>query len=318
MRGAPPAPAIDEAVRSCVGFLLDGQSNAGCWTDWDLPPGRSSMWTTAYVGLQISELPVRVKAPAASALRAAAQWLQRNQLAGGGWGYSDLTGCDADSTAHAVLFLSRVRASIPTATYLRLLEFQQADGGFSTYGHDEGLGSWGITHPDVSAVAALAVRPVAGAFGRAVEYVLRRRTPGGLWNSFWWSSPLYATRASLVLLQAAGSLLDLTPTRTALQAMTAENAFERALLLDALDLCDSARTHTDGLATSLAEEQLADGSWPSEPVLRITYRTCTAPWDALDAGELYADTDRLFTSATVLAALTRHLARTQGDRVRAR
>ena len=313
MRGAPPAPAIEEAVRSCVGFLLDGRSNAGCWSDWDLPPGRSSMWTTAYVGLQISELPERVKAPAASALRAAAQWLQRNQLAGGGWGYSDVTGCDADSTAHAVLFLSRAGASIPAATYPRLLEFQQADGGFSTYGRGEGLGSWSNTHPDVSAIAARAVRPVGGPFERAVEYVLDRRTPDGLWNSFWWSSPLYATRASLVLLRVAGARLDLTPTRTALQGMTAENAFERALLLDALDLCDGAPTRTDALAASLAEEQLGDGSWPSAPVLRITYRTCTAPWDALDAGELYADTDRLFTSATVLAALTRHLARKRGD-----
>lgn len=307
MRGAQVVPAIEDAVRSGLGFLLDGRSN-GCWSDWDLPPGRSTTWTTAYVGLQIFELPTPLRATAASALRSAAQWLQNNVLSDGGWGYSNHTGCDADSTAHAVLFLSLLGAPIADATYLRLLRFQQADGGFSTYGADEGLGSWGAAHVDVSAVAALAVRPAVDAFEKAVAYVLDRRDPDGLWNSFWWSSPLYATRASLALLQVAGATLDLTPTRTTLRWTRPTNAFEQALQLDALDLCDEGPTVTDVLAGNLAAEQLADGSWPSAPILRITPRTCTEPWDAPDAGQLYADTDRLFTSATVLAALARHLA----------
>lgn len=310
MPGATLTSGIRESVRSCLRFLLDSRSSDGSWADWDLPPGRSSTWTTAYVGLQILELHARMGALAAPALRSAARWLQDNELAGGGWGYSDLTGCDADSTAHAVLFLSRAGAPPRPATYRRLLRYQQADGGFSTYGSDEGLGSWGASQVDVSAVAALAVRPLEGAFARAVRYVLGRRTPDGLWNSFWWSTPFYATRASLALLRAADARLDLTPTRTALQQLTPQNPFERALLLDALDLCSGAPFVDDALAASLAEEQLGDGSWPSAPVLRITRRTCTAPWDSPDAGELYGDTDRLFTSATVLAALTRHLART--------
>jgi hypothetical protein len=295
-----------EALRAGLDFVLGGRSPAGCWTDWNLPPGRSSTWTSAYVGLRISELPPPLKAPAAGALRSAARWLGENELAEGGWGYSDRTGCDADSTAHAVLFLSAAGAPVSQSTYLRLFGFQQHDGGFSTYGSEDGLGSWGMAHPDVSAVAAVAVRPVPGAFARALEYVLSRRTREGLWNSFWWSSPLYATRAALALLRVAGTSLDLRPTRAALNRATPANAFERALLLNSLHLCGDGAGLADALAAELAEEQLGDGSWPSAPVLRITRRTCTEPWSSQDAGELYADPDRLFTSATVLAALGRH------------
>jgi hypothetical protein len=309
MPGATAASAVEGAIGSCLDFLLDARSNEGCWSEWDLPPGRSSTWTTAYVGLQIRELAAPLNSLVAPALRSAARWLQQNELGGGGWGYSELTGCDADSTANAVLFLRRSGEPPSAATYLRLLRFQQADGGFSTYDADEGLGSWGITHIDVSAVAGLAIQPIEEAFDRAVGYILRGRTADGLWNSFWWSSSLYATRASLALLRTVNPGLEVTTTRTSLRQIVPQNAFERALLLDALGLCDGPPELADALAASLAEEQFSDGSWPSAPILRITHRTCTTPWNSPDAGELYADTDRLFTSATVLAALARHLLR---------
>lgn len=309
MQEATAASAIEGAIGSCLNFLLDARSNEGCWSEWDLPPGRSSTWTTAYIGLQMRALAAPLNSRAAPALRSAVRWLKQNELGSGGWGYSDLTGCDADSTANAVLFLRRSGQSPPAATYLRLLRFQQADGGFSTFGADEGLGSWGTTHVDVSAVAGLAVRPIQQAFNRAVAYVLRGRTADGLWNSFWWSSPLYATRASVSLLRTVDPQLELTTTRTSLQQIVPTNAFERALLLDALRLCDGAPGLAATLAVSLAEEQFSDGSWPSAPILRITHRTCTTPWSSLDSGELYADTDRLFTSATVLSALAGHLGR---------
>lgn len=312
MQRATAASAVEEAVDSCLRFLLDARSSAGCWTEWELPPGASSIWTTAYVGLQIHRLAVPLKARAAPALRSAARWLKQNELEGGGWGYSDQTGCDADSTANAVLFLRRSGEPVPAATYLRLLRFQHADGGFSTYGADEGLGSWGTPHVDVSAVAGLAVQPIAEAFERAVRYVVRGRRADGLWNSFWWSSPLYATRASLSLLQKLDFAPEVTTTRTTLQQFVPQNAFERALLLDALRLCGCAPAFADEVAATLAEEQLSDGSWQSAPILRVTDRACTTPWNSPDSGRMYADTDRLFTSATVLAALAGHLARDLG------
>ena len=303
---------VDKAIRDCVRFLLGHQSESGCWTDWDLPPGRSSPWTTAYVGARLTELPTDAGASAGPALRAGARWLLEHEREGGGWGYDDRVGCDGDSTALAVLFLALVGIPVADATRVRLLGFEQPGGGFSTYGADEGLGSWGGAHPDVSPAAAQALLKLSAApdpaVERTVQYVLSERTPNGLWNSFWWSSPLYATRSSLSLLRDVGATVDLQATHAALSRLAPANAFERGLLLESLHLAAGARDGdlVDRLARQLVAGQLDDGSWASAPVLRITRRDCSAPWECADAGPLYADTDRLFTSATVLSALARH------------
>ena len=63
------------------------------------------------------------------------------------------------------------------------------------------------------------------------------------------------------------------------------------------------------LLETLVCEQLTDGSWSSAPGLRIPDRTCVAPRAEPYADMLYADPDRLFTSATVLDALSRSTAR---------
>jgi hypothetical protein len=310
---------VAKAIRDCVGFLLRHQSESGCWTDWDLPPGRSSQWTTAYVGARLAELPADAKAPAGSALRAGVRWLLKHEREGGGWGYDDRVGCDGDSTAHAVLLLALEGIPVADATRARLLGFEQPGGGFSTYGADEGLGSWGRAHPDVSPAAAQALLKLSTArdpaVERTVQYVVAARTPNGLWNSFWWSSPLYATRASLSLLRGVGTPIDLEATRAALSRLAPANPFERGLLLESLHLTAGARDGdlVNTLAEQLVEDQLDDGSWASAPVLRITSRDCSAPWECANPGPLYADTDRLFTSATVLSALARHAASAIGS-----
>jgi len=303
---------VEKAIRDCVGFLFGHQSESGCWTDWDLPPGRSSPWTTSYVGARLAELPGDVKASAGPALRAGARWLLEHERDGGGWGYDDRVACDGDSTAQAVLFLALEGIPVADATRARLLGFEQPGGGFSTYAADEGLGSWGRAHPDVSPAAAQALLKLSAArdpaVERTVQYVVTARTPNGLWNSFWWSSPLYATRASLSLLRAVGTPIDLEATRGALRRLAPANSFERALLLESLHLAAGARDSdlANTLAKQLVEDQLDDGSWASAPVLRVTSRDCSAPWECANPGRLYADTDRLFTSATVLSALARH------------
>jgi hypothetical protein len=121
---------------------------------------------------------------------------------------------------------------------------------------------------------------------------------------------LYATRSSLSLLRAAATPVDVEATRAALRGLAPANPFERGLLVESLHLAAEPRDSEliDRLASQLVEDQLDDGSWASAPVLRITRRDCSAPWECADPGPLYADTDRLFTSATVLSALACHSA----------
>jgi hypothetical protein len=260
------------------------------------------MWTTAYVGCQLADLAPQSRA---------SDWLDEHELSGGGWGYDELVGCDADSTAHAVILLRRTGRAVDDRSRRRLESFQQSDGGFSTYGRDDGLGSWCVSHPDVTPVAGYALLLVcsraARAVRRAVESVTRRRNGDGLWDSFWWSTPLYATRASLAFLAAARvPLIDPAATRMSLLQLETGSAFERALLLDCLGLVGGCPSDAhDDLVAALLTEQLPDGSWPSAPSLRVPERTCTTPWDEPGTEPLYADAERLFTSATVVGALSR-------------
>jgi hypothetical protein len=285
-------PDVDEAIRRGVHFLLRAQAADGSWSDWALPPGASDGWTTAYVARHLAA------AHDGPAIAAAAGWLSATELPGGGWGYNDRVGCDADSTANAVLFLAATGAGVSSGARERLLAFQRSGGGFATYPPDAGLGSWGHAHADVTAVAAQALAALGGGvdleLGRALDYLRARRGPDGLWPSFWWRSPLYATAAALAVPGIEPGLR--------LSAARTRGAFERALLVDCL-LADGQRGLAAALAAVLAAEQLPDGSWVSRPVLRLTDRACAAPWACADAGPLFADPRRLFTTATALRAL---------------
>jgi hypothetical protein len=115
-------------------------------------------------------------------------------------------------------------------------------------------------------------------------------------------SPLYATEMAL-----AGSIcLDDAPTRQrtahAVRACVTPTCFERALqVLCLLHLGD--RAEALARAAALATAQSADGSWPSGPILRLTHRHIEQPWRTADAGPVFADASRTFSTATAVAAL---------------
>jgi hypothetical protein len=304
-----PLKALQQAMAGGLDFVLRGQHADGRFIDWALPPGASSAWSTAYVGLLVAELPEGDQQRSAAATRAAAHWLQAHPAAGGGWGYNESVGADADSSAFALRLLARTGLPIAAEHVDRLLSFQCGDGGFSTYGSDAGFGAWGQSHADVSAACGMALAMPGSTAARAplqrcLAYVATRRGPDGLWPSFWWRSPWYATHAALSLLKAAGVLprpLEASCIRGDDKPL---NPFEWALALECSLLATprlvvQARTM---LAALLAVQQ-ADGGWPSAPVLRLARRDCAVPWAVADGGPLFADTQRLFTTATVLRAL---------------
>lgn len=310
-----PLP-LDSALSACVRYILEHQSPEGYWIDWDLPPGPCAVWTTAYIGYMLHTLPSDLAEKTRPMRHAAAQWLIANEFPGHGWGYNTLVGVDADSTAHAILFLSAEGITLPDHHYHCLEAFQCSDGGFSTYHPHDGYGSWSVPHPDVTPLAIRALLTSHryswnhAVIRKGIEYLAKQRIASGLWNSFWWKTPLYGSYACLSLLQAAGVLEGQALTRKSLLALQPTNPFESALLLSGLMCLETQAEEPQAevlavLISTLLNEQRSDGSWNSVPILRVVPRTCFDPWNSDNAGALYADQSRLFTSATVLGALGR-------------
>ena len=268
------------------------------------PPGSSPDWTTAYVGLRLTALRPPFRALLQAPLDRAGRWLLARRAAGGGWGYSPAVEEDADSTSLALLFLAALGTPAPAVAHATLRRYQREDGGFSTFLPDGLTGSWGISHPEITPIALLALRTAPGAFpaadeARALAAIRRARRPDGLWEAFWWASPLPACEANLACLAALSQPED--PPEP-LRRLAPEDALQAALLLS-LSAAREAPARLVGLIRTLLAAQTAGGAWQAAPSLRIPPRSCARPWEAPGAGGLYADPERLFTTATALAAL---------------
>jgi hypothetical protein len=305
-----PAGALENSIRGGLRFMQASQSEAGYWSDWQLPPGASRMWTTAYVGYRLSRVPKPLWDLAQCVLRGAATWLASAEFDDGGWGYNEEVGPDADSTSLAILFLSSHGVRVPERSYERLREFQREDGGFSTYTYEQSFGAWVTSHPDVSALAipALLTRyePTEHFLLSASRYAIAQVRPDGLWNSYWWITSLYATEANLRWLVYSKYSFSTTTTRRTLLQMQPQNVFETALLvLSLLQIgCRLEPRTISGWTDALINAQLPDGSWPSEPILRMPPRDWYQPWAVPEPAPAFPDPHRIFTSATVVAALS--------------
>ena len=302
---------LERALGSSLEYILGRQQRDGSWIDWDLPPGQSSIWTTAFIGCKLTSLTSILRERASASTGLVSEWLNEKMFSDSGWGYSEEVGSDADSTALAILFLASEGKNIPEASYAFLQSFQCADGGFATFRGQPDLGTWGISHADVTPSAVLAMMTKYGTASatvdRGFQFVLDHKTRAGIWQSFWWTSFLYSTERSLSLFQAVGLNIDLQATRETLLHTRPQNPFESALLLSSL-LCLPSSALDEvirSVVDELLRDQAPDGSWRSSPMLRVTRRDCMEPWKPGDDDRLFHDQNHLFTTATVIDALSK-------------
>ena len=285
-------------------FLLRHQSPDGAWRDFSTKPGISDAWTTAYVGLCLLTLPEPRPIDWRSALERAALWLRERMDRG--WGYNANCPPDADSSALAILFLRHCGVDVTPAAYSRLWSFSRPDGGFATYLKPDERDSWAVSHPCVTPVAVHAMltclAPDDPRLAAAYDYIRSGQTAAGNWQSFWWRSPLYGTRVNLEAVLELELAFDRESLARYLRAQEPTAAFERALLA----FCHTLLGELDEageVVASLLDQQQPDGGWPSEPIQRLTRRSCFEPWLDPDPGPLLADQERLFTTATALRSL---------------
>jgi hypothetical protein len=202
MRG-PFEASVQAAIDAGVEFLLQQQDKDGFWREFDLEPGASEAWTTAWVGWCLSQSSpgvrsheLRIRSACGRALAA----LRRSRTKDG-WGYNRGTGADADTTAWVLRFLSARGFRLDPQTYLA--PYIDAGGGVHTF-RELDFGAWTDAHDDVAANVGLAL--VATAPQPVVDRVQRRlamRFPG---ETYWWSTETYGVAWSLRFLSVSDGL----------------------------------------------------------------------------------------------------------------
>ena len=227
---------------------------------------------------------------------------------------------------------------------LFLLNHQsKIDGGFSTYANpreiahymriDENISfeGWSSSQMCVTAVACQALMENKTSIGvdEALEFIRKGQADEGFWNPYWWSGKLYANFNCMQALKRRGISKDIESLRRA-QGWIADSqlldggwsdwstqkeswAFSTALAIKALLLMPDSQysKKIEAGMRWLLRSQLSDGSWKSNHILRIPYPFIKEPWiqdcwrtDGKAINAAIKDQNRLYTTATVLSALT--------------
>lgn len=279
-------------------FLERAQRADGSLRGFFLYPGASSSWLTAHVCFVlegVSELE--------GLMRRAAHYLARHGAEDGGWGYNRHVAVDCDSTAQALMVLQRFALPYPSFLIHDLAAAQAAGGGYPTYvppTADAPRDGWQTVHAEVSAMVLECLRRAGGFDARVTRCTawLAEVCDTGVLRSYWWSDPAYAlwlqARVGLLSAQAAPALQALLASGCACPQLPM--ALSAALRLDDHEFDCALATRR------ILAAQLADGSWPCAPCLRVTdNRVFDASPEA--AGLVAADKRRVFATAHAVAAL---------------
>lgn len=299
--------AAERAAQLASQFLAYAQDHDGAWRDFHLMPGRAESWTTAYVAARLWQAQrCWPDSLMDECLRRAARFLSTSRQPGG-WSYNQRCDPDADTTAQVILFLSRAGVEVTLHDYAALARFQLSDGHFATYKICGSPSGWGRGHAEVTAVAmqalSLVLEPQHAILQRA-ENSLREHIRGAhAADSYWWLSRNYLSRELLVLGQTYSGAPQLSIGCT--DVVNDGSCFDRALALEVESLGGGGPRRLEAALAELLQLQLADGSWPVEPILRLTNPRAIDFDDPLfKASTLFADDRGTFTTATALAAIS--------------
>lgn len=269
---SPFESALGAEIDRGIDILLDRQDVDGFWREFELKPGASEAWTTAWVGWCLIGAASRSESRLVrtrQACRQAAAALLKSRGASG-WGYNRRSGPDADTTAWVLQFLSAVGLHVNPVAYLA--PYIDPGGGVHTF-REHDFGSWTHAHDDVAANAGLALLATPAGRDLAVRLRLRleQRFPA---KTFWWSTADYGVSWSLRFLAASGGLSHSVKTRAAAWLSNGSDAcqgFELAHRLASVARPGADPTHAIGLVNNLLDMAGPDG-WPGGAFLLVPGR----------------------------------------------
>lgn len=302
--------SVDQAIDSALQFLLSKQHPSGLWIDFAF--GRitgtdwSDAWVSGYIGTRLADITGTNHARERAWQVLAAQGRERGMQ----WGLNMGVTPDADSSAWVIRLAGSLGHGDDDATMQArsaLGTFRCQGGMYATYRegdptmalvnakNPEAIADWIRPHACVTAA-------VAGIDGMVEPSALESaQAPDGHWTSYWWHDDSFATALATEALAGRDSAGRAAAwALTCLDSPLGRSAFDRANLLAAVTSGGLA-SHPASVAAAeaLAHEALEDGSWASGARLKVP-----APNGSGDVFDQALDVARLFTTATVLHALT--------------
>lgn len=191
---------------------------------------------------------------------------------------------------------------------------------------------WIQSHNCVTAVALETMKLLPQHFSnteieKAVFCLLARQHADGYWESYWWRSKMFATSIIVEFLASSGIPEAKSAARKGHSWIStqirpsgyADNGYDAevpcivstALSIRPLYHIPSTQGICRKCANWLLDQQLPDGSWKSKPILQIPPPNLVNPnsgfpwkFDGRGVGSCSADKNRIYTTSTVVAALS--------------
>jgi Prenyltransferase and squalene oxidase repeat len=326
-----PAATNPEAIERAVAYTLAKRTQGGWWRDFFGTPviDFCDEWVTAYVAHALARTGLeRATGAAREALTLLLSVPRRAGVAG--WGSHVLLPPDGDATTW-VLRLARALGASDTDRIhegRRLLAtLTRADGGILCYSEQAApvvdrlihiggsYAGWCNAHQCINApAAALGINPAT------VSFLCASQRDDGSWPAYWWGADEYATA------WAVESLAGDPDHRAAVEAAVAwcagrispcgavhdadgdASPFATALVVHALRAAGSdAGAHAATAARAerwLLEQQLDDGSWSGSAGMRVPAPSAPDSSSSPDVLLRYIVDSGVWTTATVLVALS--------------
>ncbi|MEA5622969.1 prenyltransferase/squalene oxidase repeat-containing protein [Nostoc sp. UHCC 0251] len=332
---------LNQAIDAAIQFILNSANQKGWWCDFDIDSRkkRSDEWVTAYVGTVLASLPHEM---AKQAAHHAWRLLLSRCQSSPGWGYNGFAPPDADSTAWTLRLataLGEIKSQRAQAASQFLAQHQLSSGGvvcylekelaFNTNANSSSLKGWCSVHTCVTAAVAVLEEIKAP----SIEFLRNTQLENGSWKAYWWYDHEYATALAVEALamdnyqrhyQQVQLAIDWAVSRISSSGAVYSrqygdnSAFATAWCVRTLALAKEKQylsTKLDQAVNWLMNTQKADGSWTSSALMRFP-----DPADILEpdssSSPIIPDNKRIFTTATVLAALSRVQLAGKSDRMR--
>ena len=329
---------LDSSIHKGMNYLEFNLNSDSTWSDFMTSAGMGKAWVTGFVGFNLSE--VNKNSPALKKITNTILENPNKFLS-----YNESIFQDGDSLNFLVGFLHTMEKE-NRVIYENWLKFTNSDGGWVTYrsavelrerldlSDDDSVDGWLTSKLCVTAVACyiLSLYENHQLLETTSEY-LRKNLINNHWNSYWWTSSIYATAYAILAFSKQKKYRSICekPCEWIVNQQTygfwqnplnnQPSVFYSALALKALIFYDKDKyiNQIEKGIDWILSMQTEDGSWKTDRILRIPATNIENPeivekWRNSSFGVncVTDDHNRVFTTSSVINCLATYKEYTNG------